>query len=325
MFIDLSQPPWSVVADWDRVDSAATDNTNAIQDAAMTLATAAGRYPDWGQAEGGTLVLPRGSTMISDGLVLPRGVSIIGHGQYASFLCVKEGSVIGKPVIDLGDRNYHGPAFGSQLRDFSIWTSPNDAVQYAEDCAVVYTENAQDTDGILRNMRIYGFSRRCFVGKIGWGGASIISMFQVTGNCSLQAPGFTFDYGESTMIHVDGLEPSGARNSADPNSPQYNVPKPGTIGCLMRGGYAKFERFHIENADWGLLINLKTAKCFCDVEFATGGTCNNSVVVVNNNPTQLGRIRMQNVERNGSLQNTVTNGQSGAPAIYTEIRDATIF
>lgn len=325
MFIDLAEPPYNVVADWSRNDALATDNYAAIQAAALTLAPVAGQSPDWGQAEGGVLLLPRGSTMISDGLVLPPGVSMRGHGQYGSFLVLKEGGAIGKPVIDLGDRITHRPAFGSQLRDFSIWTSPNDSEQYAQDCAVVYTENAQDTDGILRNMRIYGMNRRCFVGTIGWGGASIINMYQVTGNSSLQAPAFTFDYGESSMVYVEGLEPSGSRKNPDPSHPEYNVPKPGTIGAYFRGGYGQFKRFHIENADWGLAISLKTGKCFCDVEFATGGPCNNSVIVIHNNPTQLGRIRLTNVERNGAIQNTVTNGQSGAPAIYTEIRDATIF
>jgi hypothetical protein len=306
MPIDLSLPPYNVKGDW-------SDNGSAIQDAANFYGQGNGTLPDNGGAIGETLMLPAGS-VVSGKITLPYGVALQGVNDYGTTL-VASASVTGEmDFVQGGDPASPYSTFGGALRHMNVWCSKTQ--ETSGSVTAVRMTSVQDGT-ILDHVRIYGFKRRALICEKGQGGASIIRLMQVTANTGTAGrPAMTFDYGEGTMIYAEGLEPSGARiDPSDGNSPAV----PGTIGVLMKGGFAQFTRFHPELLETGMQINMATPKCFCDVDFATGGPGVNTLFVVNNNPAQLGRIRLANVQRNGVIGNTVTNGQSGASPIINDI------
>jgi hypothetical protein len=308
MPIDLSLPPWNVRGDW-------SDNGSAIQDAADFYGQGNGVQPDNGGSIGETLMLPAGS-IVSGPITLPYGVALEGVADYGSSL-IANPSVTGEiDFVRGGDPNSPYSTFGGALRHMKVHCSKT---QEASPSVVAVRMTSVQDGLIMDHVRIYGHKRRWLACEKGQGGASIISLRQVTGNTGVAGlPGCTFDYGEGTMIYVDGLEPSGARvDPSDGNSPAI----PGTIGVLMKGGFAEFRRFHPELLEVGMQINMATSKCFCDVNFATGGPGVSTLFVVNNNPAQLGRIRLANIQRNGVTGNIVTNGQSGANPITNDIID----
>jgi hypothetical protein len=318
--IFLDQAPYNVKADWTGSDATATDNWQAVQDAANScqrFSTGVGD-PDEGGHCGDTLVFPAGSLMVSQPLVLPPGVALQGANDYATNLIAKSTLDPSSHFIDLGDRTSQEAAFGSKIKNMCIWSHPNAAGGTG---CMVYSNNAQDTDAILDGVRIYGFNRRCFLGEIGVGGASIVKVRQVSGNCrSPGMPAFTFNYGEGTLVRASGIEPSGGRKSLDPTSPDFNLPVLGTVGLAAIGGVFLLEDVHFEQADVGLAINLKSARCLCRVRRMTGGPLVNSLAVVYNNAAQIGRVRLEDVFANGALT-TITNGQPGASAIHGDIVD----
>ncbi|MBR0693693.1 hypothetical protein [Bradyrhizobium lablabi] len=321
--IDLSAPPYCVRGDWFGNDACATDWWTAIQDAANCAGeNPGGISPDYGGCEGDTLILPKGSIMIGHPLVLPPGVSLQGSGNFATTLVVKESFDPSRHFIDLGDGTRHYAAFGNQIKNMILWNNPN--VDAAQGAAMVYTNNTQDTDPILDNVRVMGYKRRCIWAEIGFGGASIAKFRQVTTACTKpNLPGVLLDYGEGTLIHFDGFEPCAGRQSNDPASPLYNLPIPGTIGMVMKGGILRMERMHPEIVDTCLLVNHKTARCFTDVDWSTIGGGVNAGIVFMGNPLQKGRLRVANTQCNASNPScpTVLNGQSGAVSIFGDIVD----
>lgn len=308
MPIDLSLPPWNVKGDW-------SENGTAIQDAADFYGQGNGTHPDNGGSIGETLMLPAGS-VVSGKITLPPGVALQGANDYATTL-VKSSSVTGEmDFVQGGDPASVYASFGGSLRHMNVWCSKTE--EASGSVAAVRMTSVQDGT-ILDHVRIYGFKRRALICEKGQGGASIIRLNQVTANTQTAGfPAMAFDYGEGTMIYAEGLEPSGGRiDPNDGNSPAV----PGTIGVMMRGGFAQFTRFHPELLETGMQINMRTSKCFCDINFATGGPEVRDLFVVNNNPAQLGRTRFANVQRNGVIRHTVVNGQSGASSIDTDIID----
>lgn len=306
--IDLSLPPWNVKGDW-------SDNGSAIQDAANFYGQGNGVQPDNGGAIGETLLLPAGS-VVSGPVTLPYGVALEGVSDYGTSL-IANNSVTGEvDFIRGGDPNSPYSTFGGAIRRMKIHCSKTQ--EASGSIAAVRMTSVQD-GLMLDHVRIYGFRRRALICEKGQGGASIISVRQVTANTGTAGfPAITFDYGEGTMIYAEGLEPSGER--IDPTSGDSPA-VPGTIGVLMKGGFAEFKRFHPELLETGMQINMATSKCFCDVDFATGGPEVRDLFVVNNNQAQLGRVRLANVQRNGVIRHTVLNGQSGANPINTDIID----
>jgi hypothetical protein len=318
--IDLSHGPFKCVGDWAGNDATATDNYPAIAAAiaSIPVSPVAG-LNDYGGCQGDTLVFPAGSFMISQPLVLPPGVSLQGSGQYATTLVCPKAFSPTNHFIDLGNATLKTAAFGGTIKDMCLW-SHNDAP--ISGSAMVYTNNAQDSGAIIDRVRIYGFNRRCFWGEIGYGGATYVGLHQVSGNTSVAGiPAFMFNYGESTMVHLDVLEPVGWRASLDPTNPAYNQPVAGTIGVALLGGFFHIEHFHPEQLDQALFINMPTVECFADINHMTGGPVTNQLVVIQNNAKQLGRIRLANVVRNGVSGYTVFNGQPGGSSSYAEITD----
>jgi hypothetical protein len=315
--IDLSAPPFNVRGDWNGSDATATNNTNAIKDAiAAAHASNTGFHPDYGGTWGDTLLFPKGSVMVDDTLVLGDGVALQGSGDYATTLVMKASFDPNKHFVILGSPGDNLSSFGGKIRNMNLWApSTNEAISTA---AMVFTNDAQDGT-ILDHVRIYGFQRRCFWGEIGYGGASIIRMLQVTGNTSApNRAAFYFNYGESTMIYVEGIETSGARiNPNDENSPQV----PGTFGIVLNGGFAKFTRVHPELQDYPFYIDMKSSKCFCDIDFMTGGPFTKDLITIAGNPLQQGRVRLSNIIRNGATGHIVANSQNGAGPIDNEIVD----
>jgi hypothetical protein len=308
MPIDLSLPPWNVRGDW-------SDNGSAIQDAADFYGQGNGTLPDNGGAIGETLLLPAGS-VVSGKITLPYGVALEGRNDYATHL-IANSTVTGEMDFIQGcNPSSTVSSFGGRLRRLLISVSKTQ--EASSSAAAVRMTSVQD-GLMLDHVRVYGWKRKPIVCEKGQGGASIISVRQVTCNVAIAGrPAITFDYGEGTMIYAEGLEPAGARvDPSDGNSPAI----PGTTGVLMKGGFAEFKRFHPELLEVGMQINMATSKCFCDVNFATGGPGVSTLFVVNNNPAQLGRIRLANVQRNGVTGNIVTNGQSGANPITNDIID----
>ena len=321
--IDLSQAPYNVVGDWNRSDATATDNFNAIQDAAYEAAEVMAEHNDFGGASGDMIQLPKGPIMISQPIVLPDGVGMQGVSAYGTTLVAKQTLDPTKHVVTLGNPTSMLASFGGKIRDMNIWHPPN--VDADNGAALVYTNNVQDVDAILQNIRLYGFKRQCFRGEIGYGGASIISLKQVTGNTNKPGvPAFHLDYGGSTMVNIDGIEPAGGRKNEDPNHADYDKPIDGTVGIYCRGGNFSIRRFHPEQCDYGILINLKNTDCFADIRHTTGGPATNHLFVIQNNPTQLNRIRFTNAIRNGVIGHMVSNGQRGASHIDSEIIDPII-
>jgi hypothetical protein len=318
--IDVSQAPYNVVGDWNGSDATATNNTAALQ-AAIVAASADntnGGIVDSGGTQGNTILLPKGSIMFDDTLTLGDGVSFQGSGDYATNLRVKGTFDPNKHRIRLGSPGDTYSSFGGRLRNLIV--SQASTLESAGSTALVYTNDVQDGT-LLDHVLLRGFQSRCFVGETGYGGASIIRLRQVTGNTGYAGrPAFSFDYGEGTMIDVEGLEPSGARvNPADPNSPSI----PGTVGVYVRGGYSKFRFVHGELLETCMLLNLKTAKCFCSIDYLMGGPENKyEIIIQGQSPAiQTGRIELAHVTRNGSPPSNplVLNGMSGASHIYNDI------
>ncbi len=319
--IDLSNV---VVGDWNGSDAVATNNTNAIEDAIgnAQLNNTAGGLVDNGGSIGDTLLLPKGSIMFDDTLTLGDGVAFQGSGDFATNLRVKGNFDPNKHRIRLGSPGDTTASFGGRLRNLVV--SQPKTLESASNVALVYTNDVQDGT-MLDHVLLRGFQSRCFVGEIGFGGATLIRMRQVGGNTQRAAgpvPAFSFDYGEGTTIDVEGFEPSGGRlNPTDPNSPSA----PYSIGCLVRGGNGSFRFVHGELLETVMNINLKTAKCFCEIDHLMGGPENKyEIVIQGQTPAiQTGRIELAHITRNGSpiANPLVLNGMSGAQPIYNDIVD----
>jgi hypothetical protein len=312
--IDLSLPPWNVKGDW-------SDNGSAIQDAADFYGQGNGTHPDNGGAIGETLMLPAGS-VVSGPITLPYGVALQGVNDYGTSL-IASSAVTGEiDFVQQGDPASPYSTFGGKLRHMLIHCSKTQEASVSV-CAVRCTSVQDGT--VMDHVRVYGNKRRGVIAEKGQGGATRVHFRQLTANTG--TPGFpavTFDYGEGTMIHVEGLEPSGARvDPGDDNSPAV----PGTIGVLMKGGFAKIEQFHPELLESGMVFNLTPrpntnyTESFCHVDWSTGGPEVRDMFVVSNNLAQLNRIRLSDIRRNGVIRHTVYNGQSGANPIDTDIVD----
>jgi hypothetical protein len=302
--IDLALPPYNVVGDWNGSDSAATNNTNAIKDAiaAAHASNTNGGVVDAGGTQGDTLVLPKGSVMFDDTLVLGNGVALQGAGDYATNLVMKGNFDPEKHGIILGSDGDVLSSFGGRLSNLCVHSRPTMPVTSK---AVVYSNDVQD-GFLLDHVRLYGFNRRWFHGEIGYGGAAMVRFRQVTGNCSVPAmAGGYFDYGESTMVEIDGIEPSGAR--VDPTSEQSPA-KPGTVGVLARGGMFDIRRMHGELLETTLLINLRSAVSYCDVSKMTGGPMNRDAIVIVSNPANVGNVTLNRIIKNGESRYMVLNG-----------------
>lgn len=311
--IFLDQAPYYVRADWNGSDASATDNWAAIQQAANDAGTITPPGVDLGGTQGDTLILPRGSSMISKKLVLPFGVAMQGANDYGSAIILKSTFDPADHGIDIGDASKHLSAFGGALRNMVVMAPPS--MPAASGTALVYTNNNQDTDAILHNVRLYSGQRIGFKGEIGYGGASIVRVRQVQINCSAALPCAIFNYGDGSLVHIDGLEPAGPRNSTNGSF------VPGSIGLVCNGGKFDVRRFHPEILDWGIYINLTNAHSRFDGKYITGGPDTNHLVTIGNTPAQLGNITLARVYRNGVLGHIVYNGQSGATSTNADIED----
>jgi hypothetical protein len=319
-----------VVADG-HMGAAATDNANAIEDAiGASMLNPAGLTIDNGGAMGDVFIPPRGVVMIGRQLNLPNGAVYDGGSSVASVIRMKETMDPTKPLFLMGDQTvYPGigrvSSFGAAVRNVAIVDKSEDPASF--NVPILFTDNVQDTRDMIASVRIYTKKRMAIKAITGIGGASFVHIRDVISSCS--APGSTnifIHYSEGTQVLLEHKEPASARDAIDPE----NKPAAGTIGVCVKGGDVKFIGFHNEQVEHGIFVDLQatrpdgSTKSRVRISGAQGGPRSTSCLTIANNPRNTGKIKVEDMQRNGSLH-TVYDGRSGYAHIDTDIDAWTTF
>lgn len=313
--IDVTQAPYNCRFDWTGSDSAATDNYGGLQEAIYDAACLVGPGVDQGGAIGDVLQLPRGCGMVSQKLVLPFGVSMQGQAQsyYATVLKPCDTFDPDSHFIDAGDGATELAAMGCGIQNMILWARPT--MEAAPNRAMFFTNNAQDTDPIVGRCRIYAGNRAAIWAERGWGGATLINFRNITCHNN-GGPGSTpiiwANYGDGTTVHFDGVQvanPAGGNN--------------GSYGLYLVGGNFVINRYHAEQVWTGCVVDLANGG---RVEFShgQGGNDCERYITINNRPSQIGKTRVRNTDKNGSLY-TVCNGLPGGLSVQTDIVAEQVF
>lgn len=327
--IDVTKAPYYVTADWKRSDATATDNWAALQEAANDAGhRETDQYIDFGRHNGDVLQLPAGSIMVSNKLVLPWGVSLRGAGQASTQLVLKETFPANQHFIDLGDATTQTACFGSSVKDLGIWSPRDMPANYGT--YMIYSNNAQDEDPIIGNVRIQaGRGGRSGVKyEIGYGGATKVNIRQLTVACA--GPN-TFplhvNCSGSTMVSVDGFEPD--CGWIDDAHPEYGA-RVNSIGMVCAGGSFRLTNFHPEKTETCVFFNMygpggsanPDPQCMAECSWFTGGGGLKNLVSIYNNANQKEKIWLDKLMRKGSwVGPTVQNSQPGGANIMTDVME----
>jgi hypothetical protein len=304
--IDVTAAPYNCRFDWTGNDATATDNYPGLQAAINDAAAITPPGIDLGGAVGDVLQLPKGAGLVSQKLVLPFGVSMQGQGlsYYATVLKMADNFDPNSHFIDLGDASTGLAAMGVGLRDMCLFSRNQDA---AAGKAMIYTNNAQDTDPIVGRCRIYAGSRMAIFGEIGCGGATMVNLRNVTcngfgtkyGNSSPNVLA-KFNYSPGCTVQLDGFQVGCYAGGEGAIS----------IGLYLSGGNFDIRRFHAEQIYTGVHINMPNdGRAY--IEHANGHPSVHRFIAVGAQPSQAGKIRIKNIINPDSQYLTVFNDLSG--------------
>jgi len=328
--IDLALPPYNCVGNTDPDTGIGMDCTQPLLDAigAAMADNTRGGLVDLGGSTGNMIRLPKGTVKVSPAhtIVLPYGVGLEGCNDYASALWLKPGTLAAADhFIDIGDRTTHLAAFGGKLRNMTVFCPPDEAADSGT--YAVYSNNNQDTAYTLDGLRIYGGQRGGLKLESGYGGASIVRVKQVT--CHTFKAGSWcayFNFGDGTMVEIDGMEPATRRKSLDPNSPDFNKPMAGGQGMFIGNGRYDIKRVHYEQCETCTQINQTIVGSVVEIYMHTRGElCGSQITVQNGSmlPGSGSSIGLMHVEgypdQPGS--HTVLDGRSGRPHIDGHIKE----
>ena len=304
--IDVTQAPYNCRFDWTGSDATATDNYPGLQAAINDAAAITAPGIDLGGTVGDVLQLPKGAGLVSQKLVLPFGVSMQGHGlsYYATVLKMADNFNPNDHFIDLGDASTHLAAMGVGIRDLCLFSRNNNG---AAGKAMVYTNNAQDTDPIVGRCRIYAGNRMAILGEIGYGGATMVNFRNVTcngygtlyGNNSPNSL-VRLNYSPGCTVMIDGIQVGCYAGGEGPIS----------IGVYLSGGNFDIRRFHAEQIYTGMHINMPNdGRAY--IEHANGHPSVHRLIAVGNQPSQAGKVKVKNIINPDSPHLTVFNDLSG--------------
>jgi hypothetical protein len=309
MPIDVMQAPYNCRFDWTGIDATATDNYAGLQAAINDAKVITPPGVDLGGSIGDLLLLPKGAGLVSQKLVLPFGVYMKGVNCYSTVLKMADNFTPHDHFIDIGDGSTQLAAFNCGLSDMILY-SRNRNADYAK--AMVYTNNAQDTDPIVGRCRIYAGNRAAIWAEHGYGGASLINFRNITimndGNLDggIVNPVSYFNYGDGTMVRIDGVEPNGPTLGGGAAQ----------IGMYLAGGTFDIRGYHAEAIQTGLLIDLASGSVH--IEGATGGNGTANLITIQNRPSQAGRTTVKKAFKNGSTY-VVYSGLPGAASVTSDI------
>lgn len=309
--IDVTQAPYNCNFNWTGQDSVAHDNYAGLQAAINDAAVITPPGIDLGGVVGDMLQLPRGMGLVSQKLVLPFGVSMRGqpHAYYASGLKMADNFDNNSHFIDLGDETTQLAAMGCSISDMILFSRNREA---AGSKAMIYTNNAQDTDPIVGRCRIYAGNRAAIWAEKGWGGATLINFRNLnlhnvgSLNGAVSSPLMWLKYGDGTMVHIDGVQPA-----------VYAGGVPNSYGLYLVGGNFDIRRYHAEQIWTGAIVDLALGGKV-HFEHCTGGNEVERLITVNNRPSQAGKTTCKNIEKNGANY-VVLNGISGGTSTQSSI------
>jgi hypothetical protein len=328
--IDVTQPPYNCCFDFTGQDSIAQDNSPGLEAAIYDASQITGSAPGWdyGGSIGNTILLPKGAGLFSRPISLPFGVRIRGLGRYSTMLKMADAFDPNAHFIDIGSSS--GIAcMGSGICDMRLYSRNRNAGYFK---AMVYTRNAQDTDGIARNIIIQAGNRVGIRGEYGDGGASLVYMSHVQintdgdlaeGDTHTQPyinPASVFKYGDGSKVILEHWEMAGPSLGGGPN----------LIGTLMLGGTFMMQHSHDEQIAQGVFIDLggfngNVNGGMAKISNYSGGNGVNDLVTIANRPAQASRIILEMISRNGTSNRTVFNALPGASHVMTDIVPATVF
>lgn len=229
-------------------DASATDDRNSIFDAArFTAYSAAGRF-DLGDAAGGTLLMPQGSSMICSGglaitpFIVPANVTLKGTGSAGgSVIKMCNAFDVAQHFIELGDPNWHFACFNIKLQSLEIFVDRSVA---SNNLVFAVHSNCDQDFGGLQDVYIYSGQRGAFGYQVGYGGASTVRLEDVsitsTGSNNMIRLGDTVGSGlnvGTTIFEMKNIALGGPSSGNLQTGP----------GLVLLGGFHDIHGMHCEN------------------------------------------------------------------------------
>ena len=155
-------------------DSLATNDQASIQ-SALGFAHNNIAFTDNGGFAGSKVIVPQGTSLVCGGLVIPLSIRLVGVSESGTTLkeCDTEAST--QAFITVGDPNLHQTAFFSGIEDMTLFGANGGPVTGT--VPMVYSNNVQGD--IIRNVSIYPIYRSCVFTEIGWGGPSLLHIYNM--------------------------------------------------------------------------------------------------------------------------------------------------
>lgn len=329
-FLDITQPPYNVTIPWTGSDATSPDYWAPLQQAANDLAAGNWSLIDYKGGDGGKILMPPWTVSIGQKLVLPDGVSLQGHGKASSCLLMRNGFNPASHFIDFGDSTSGHASFGGQIKDMHI-ASQNTCVANSGSF-LIFSNNVQDTQDMISNCWLDSsyFGGIKYLGGVG--GATMIEFNNLTVNCrdagSLGNVPMVVRVGSSTMVRIDGFEPSVGWLGPAENQ----IAKPGSYGLICLGGSYQLSRFHPEQVETCVHFGATTppiegdiyADNIAELDWFTGGGGLKNMVTIEHTYQWANKIWMNKMMRKGVWIGPTVNNGNGT-SVYTDILDWTRF
>lgn len=282
--------------DWNGADAGATNNFVPIQNALFYAEQHKGTGEGNGGYQGGRVLGSTGSYLLTASpaasLIVPFGVSL--EGTYGTTLKFGDASDPSVHLITLGDPNSRAACLRSSLKNISVFFDRANTV--ASTAFMVYSNNTQDGGG-LENVYLYCGQRGGFKYEIGYGGASSVTLSNISINFAGTSAGLDMNMGTTALNATNcvfGAPSSGINNTIN------------AVVLTGTGGMYKFDTGHVEQCPNGILVNL-TGSAMVSIDNFTGGNGLNQLVSIVSTNTP-GNLALRQCAKNGSTI-LVTNGQ----------------
>jgi hypothetical protein len=261
---------WNLAGDGNRnyaaYDSAAHDDSSAIQNAINFAAPIFANGDDVGGGHGNFVKLPKGACKLGSQLQVKNGVVLRGAGALSSVLVMPQSFPGDQHFILLGDLD-NDSGFGHRLEELGLW-SVNTNASY--NIAMAYSKDTQHTGG-FSHVKIQAGNRVAIFMDGGAGGASVYVMEHIetfnTGatNGGNPNPGIILNYAGSLISNLRNIVVQG---------PSAGTGGSNHVGIRVLGGSVKIDGFHIENIATGIDVHVANGLNggITRLENLTGGT-----------------------------------------------------